>query len=230
MKSDHKSKAISLRRKGLSYSEILAQVPVAKSSLSLWLRDVGLAGKQVQRLTDKKRAAQLRGGAARREARLKETDRIFTAAREDVSKLSKREMWLVGAALYWAEGSKEKSYRPRISLDFANTDPNMVRFFVQWLMVCCDIPKENIYAHLYIHEYQKKRVPHALKFWSQSSGLHAGAITGVYFKRHNPTTRRHNASEFYYGTLRVRVKCSTALVRKIQGWTNGICAQEWEVV
>jgi orotate phosphoribosyltransferase-like protein len=37
-----KEKAVELRRKGLSYKEILKQVPVAKSSLSLWLKDLPL--------------------------------------------------------------------------------------------------------------------------------------------------------------------------------------------
>jgi len=52
LNEDYK-KAIELRKKGLSYSEILKCVPVAKSTLSLWLRSVGLSKKQRQRLTDK---------------------------------------------------------------------------------------------------------------------------------------------------------------------------------
>lgn len=52
-KTLEKLKAIKLRREGLSYREILRYVPVAKSTLSLWLRDVGLAKRQTQRLTKK---------------------------------------------------------------------------------------------------------------------------------------------------------------------------------
>src|SRR5207247_3622548 len=47
-----RERAIELRRHGLSYREIRAQVPVAKSTLSLWLRQVGLANAQRQRLAD----------------------------------------------------------------------------------------------------------------------------------------------------------------------------------
>src|SRR5437016_6249903 len=39
-KDDLREKAIALRREGYSYREIREQVPVSKSSLSLWLRDV----------------------------------------------------------------------------------------------------------------------------------------------------------------------------------------------
>ncbi len=45
-KKEERKKAIQLRKKGLSYSKILKQVPVAKSTLSLWLRSVGLTKRQ----------------------------------------------------------------------------------------------------------------------------------------------------------------------------------------
>jgi len=63
MKADEQKRAIGFRKKGLTYNEILKRVPVAKSTLSLWLREVGLAKRQRQRLTEKRKAAQLRGTA-----------------------------------------------------------------------------------------------------------------------------------------------------------------------
>jgi len=56
-----KELAISLRQGGRSYSEILQKVSVAKSTLSLWLREVGLSKKQHQRLTQKRLKAAQRG-------------------------------------------------------------------------------------------------------------------------------------------------------------------------
>ena len=43
MKNDLKNLAIGLRKRGLTYSEIMAKVPVAKSTLSDWLHSVSLA-------------------------------------------------------------------------------------------------------------------------------------------------------------------------------------------
>ena len=54
IKNELKSKAIELRKQGFSYSEILKQIPVAKSTLSVWLKNVGLSKKQKQKLTKKK--------------------------------------------------------------------------------------------------------------------------------------------------------------------------------
>jgi hypothetical protein len=66
MKLALKEKAIQLRKKGLSYREIMAQVPVAKSTISLWLRSVGLSKRQWQRLTKKKLAGIQKGCDAKR--------------------------------------------------------------------------------------------------------------------------------------------------------------------
>lgn len=52
-KKDLQQKAIRLRKEGKTYSEILRVVPVAKSSLLLWFKDVGLSTEQVQRITAK---------------------------------------------------------------------------------------------------------------------------------------------------------------------------------
>lgn len=60
-----KQKAIALRRKGKTYSEILTTIPVAKSTLSNWLCSVGLAVPQKQVITEKRRLAALRGSATR---------------------------------------------------------------------------------------------------------------------------------------------------------------------
>ena len=54
MKKALKERAIELRKQGLSYNEILLQIDVAKSSLSLWLRDIKLTKEQKNRLKKKK--------------------------------------------------------------------------------------------------------------------------------------------------------------------------------
>ena len=45
-KIKEKEKAIKFRKEGFFYSEILKKVPIAKSTLSLWLRSVGLTERQ----------------------------------------------------------------------------------------------------------------------------------------------------------------------------------------
>ncbi len=52
-----KEKAILLRRQGMTYSEILKIIPVAKSTLSEWFKSVSLSVSQKHNITVKKRLA-----------------------------------------------------------------------------------------------------------------------------------------------------------------------------
>jgi len=65
--------------------------------------------KQKQRLTEKKLVAIKKGGEARHRERIKRTKEIKTTAKKEIKEISDRELWLIGIALYWAEGTKEKN-------------------------------------------------------------------------------------------------------------------------
>ena len=112
MPSATRERAIKLRRKGLSYLEICKHVPVSKSTLSIWLRSVELTNEQKQRLTEVSRQAGIAGAEKRRQNRRGLQQRIYKSASEAVGPVSPRELWLMGSVLYWAEGAKEKEYRP----------------------------------------------------------------------------------------------------------------------
>jgi hypothetical protein len=79
-----KEKAVALRKEGYSYSEILKEVPVAKSTLSIWLHSVGLAKYQKQRLTEKKIAGMRRGAEAQHQKRIDITQLIIEKAKSEV--------------------------------------------------------------------------------------------------------------------------------------------------
>ena len=104
MRLAEKQKAIKLRKSGKTYSEILAEVPVAKSTLSEWLKSVQLAKPQKQRITKKRRMAALRGAQSRRQTRVSEVKALERDGLVEVGAISARELWLIGVALYWAEG------------------------------------------------------------------------------------------------------------------------------
>ena len=218
-KASFKKRAIGLRKQGQTYSEILKTVPVAKSTLSLWLGEVGLTKKQKQQITEKRLIAARRGGAARRTQRLQNTRKIQEQAFAEVGSLTKRELWLLGAALYWAEGTKEKIWRPGTGVEFANADTQMILFFIHWLVQICDIDPKTIRLNLYIHENQKSRIEDVKQFWYRETGY---VPSYVYFKKHNPKTKRQNISEQYHGLIAVRVPASSTLNRKISGWILGI--------
>ena len=134
MKSIEKQQAIQLRKEGKTYSEILSEIPIAKSTLSDWLKSVQLATPQKQRITKKRKSAALRGAQVRHQNRISEVEALEKQGFIDVNRLSARELWLIGVALYWAEGSKQYDHSPSTGVTFNNSDARMLLVFLKCLL------------------------------------------------------------------------------------------------
>ncbi len=216
-----KIQAVKLRKQGSTYSEILKEIPVAKSTLSIWLKEVGLAKSQVQRITEKRIQAALRGAYARREYRIKRTEEIHKEAASEISNINSRELWLIATALYWAEGSKEKEgLNSRVI--FSNSDPQMIKLFIKWLVEGLKINPTEIHFEIYIHRIYESRILEIKNFWSKSTNFNISKFSKVYYKQHNIKTIRKNVGNMYNGVLRVVVCRSSNLNRKIAGWVRQI--------
>lgn len=222
MKKTEKDKAIALRKEGKTYNEILKEISVAKSTLSLWLREVGLSKSQVQRITEKKRVSQLKGAKARRDERVRSSNEIFEQSENEVGIISPRELWLMGTMLYWAEGGKEKEWRIGGRIQFGNTDPFMMKMFVSWLLTTFDITPNDLVFDIYIHKNSEYRIKEVKSFWKEALGYSLKGISNVYYKKHKPKTNRKNIGNVYNGVLRVTVRASTNKLRQITGWTRGV--------
>lgn len=221
-KADEKAKAIQLRKQGKTYEEIRREVPVAKSTLSLWLRNVKLSATQNQRFTARKRAAQLRGGEQRRQNRILQTNHTYKDAYVKIGKLSRREKFLIGVALYWAEGAKERGEKLGQGVDFCNTDPLMILFFIEWMRESFHIKDSDFRFSLYIHKNHRSRLDVVKNFWRKELGIKSLEFSYIYYKKHNPKTKRKKVGEDYFGTLRVQVRRSTYLQRRIYASIYGI--------
>jgi hypothetical protein len=217
IKEQEKRVAVKLRRQGLSYNEILRKVPVAKSTLSVWLRNIGVAKEHKQRFTEKRKVAQQKAQQACRNIRINREATIIQSAQQEIGSINKREFWLIGSALYWAEGSKQKPNRVSQKVSFNNSDPKMILLFDKWIKEFCERDTKSLIYSIYIHTTGD--IERAKKFWSH---LLKTPIEKVYFKKGNPKTNRKNTGDSYYGLLRIEARRSTDLNRKIKGWNLGI--------
>ena len=225
MKRAQRVGAIQLRRNGADYPAILSQLNVAKSTLWRWLKSEGLVETHPQRLIECKRLAQQKAAAVVKANRIARTQAIVEAARRDIGSLTNRELLVIGTALYWVEGAKQKESSPPQASErvvFSNTDPRMLRLFVKFLNECCEVPSSTLTFRIYLHETANAEVARA--YWSTQLGLEAIRTTPLTWKRHKPAMRRTNVGEKYHGLLRIVVRKSTNLNRRIQGWTNALCA------
>jgi transposase-like protein len=218
-KGVEKQEAVRLRKEGKTYSEILEIVPVSKSTLSLWLREVELSKPQKQ--TEKKRAAARRGGEARHSMRVLDMAQIESEALKEIGLLSRREKWLLGIALYWGEGTKQKPHNVSQGVELINDDYRLIKFFLEWLGLI-GIAQHDLIFELYIHESSRTRREEVLKYWSRKLSLKKKAVVKVYYKRHKTKGYRRKLFSEYFGSMRVKVRSSTRLNRRITGWTIGI--------
>lgn len=228
-KKELKQKAILLRKEGKTYSEIMKEIPVAKSTISLWLREVKLSVTQKQNISEKRIAAQRRGANAQRNKRIKKQESLINNARLEVGKISDRELWLIGIALYWAEGYKGKEYRPTSRTSISNSDPKMISILLIWLKKCIGVRDEDIYFELYIHESHREKVKVVLQRWSDILNWPLSSFKHIYFKKNKIKTKRKNTGALYIGLLRVNIRASTDLNRRITGWIKGI-TEYWGIV
>ncbi len=214
-KPELRSRARELRRAGRTYDEIVAELGVAKSSVSLWVRDLPRPRTPPERL---RRMSEARWAPHRA---LRDRTRAETkqAAAEQIGALSDRELFLVGVGLYWAEGTKSKPYRLSEEVVFVNSDPGMIRVFLAWLTLL-DVEPDRWRFRLLIHE--SADVASAERHWADLVGQDVADFGRTTLKRHNPKTVRKNVGADYRGCLVVRVRQGADLYRRVEGWWYGI--------
>jgi hypothetical protein len=139
------------------------------------------------------------------------------AAAAGIGELSDREILIAGAIAYWCEGSKNKPNRRDDRVVFINSDPALVTFFLRFLETA-GVPRDDLVLRVYIHE--NADVQAAQRFWLEHTGVEPGQLRSPVLKHHKPKTRRKNVGAEYRGCLRIDVKGSRSLYRKIEGWAS----------
>ncbi len=213
-RDDVREQARELRRLGWTYTQIATELGVSKSSCSLWCADLP----RPEVATGRKRASTWWPRLA-----LRATERAATKAKAaaQIGELSGREVLLIGAALYWAEGEKDKPYSRRERVNFTNSDPTVVRFFMCWLELL-GVPKSDRVFRIQIHESADVVAAHV--YWADLLAVDVADFAPPTLKRHNPKTNRRNRNDGYHGCVVIRVRQSAELYRQIEGWWRGIAA------
>ncbi len=226
-KTEQKLQAIKLRKKGFSYSEIIKSVRVSQSSLSLWLHDMELTKSQRLRLSKKGDLARKLGSGALHEQRILKTKLIVKKAVSEIKNLDKNDLMLIGITLYWAEGNKQKEHNPSTEVIFSNSDPKMIQVYLMWLKVCLKIPDDRLVFEIYIHKTYRKTEGDLKRHWSLVTNIPVSKFNKIYYKKNKTHSYRRNRGPEYNGVLRIKIRKSTDLNRKIAGWIQGVCLQGW---
>ncbi|MFE6691273.1 hypothetical protein ACFVFQ_32995 [Streptomyces sp. NPDC057743] len=216
-KNDLRAKARELRTQGLTYDQIQLELGCSKSSISLWVRDLPKPPRRSP--SEQARIAGRKRWDHELAVRDEERRRTKDAAEAEVGALSDRELLFIGAALYWAEGMKDKPHARREHVVFVNSDPGVIEVFLAWLRML-GVEPERLRYRVMIHVTAD--VPAAERHWADLVGVDVSALQKTTIKKHNPKTVRRNTGEGYYGCLVIRVLQSADLYRRIEGWWYGI--------
>ncbi len=164
------------------------------------------------------------GAQARQKNRIELQNKIWSTSKTEIGEITDRELFLIGVVLYWAEGSKEKMWKPGSQVKFSNMDPNMIKVFIHWLDRIVKVPKDMLLFEITLHENHAFRLKEVVAYWKKVTGFSRENAFKVYYKKSKVlTTNRHNVGrETYFGILAVRVKQSSRLLRQTTGWASGI--------
>lgn len=215
-----KIKARKLRTEGLGIKTIAHELKVSSSTVSLWCRDIKLTPEQIKELErrnhDPYYGKRLQYIQKQKEQRLQKIEKLKQIGMKEVGNLTTRELFITGAALYWAEGFKKDKH-----LGFANSDPDMVKFCLNWLIKSCKVPKKDIRLRVGLNISHTQRIKEVEKYWSDITGVSLEQFQKPFFQKFIWKKEYPNPNE-YFGVLRIRANKQLILFRKILGWLEGL--------
>ena len=219
-KSKEKLQALILRRDGESIKVIAKRLSVSAGSVSVWVKDIVLTQPQIKNLQKRstdalfgKKKHYLDQQKKKHEAKVAD---IMRRGMKRLGKLSKRDVFVLGTALYWGEGFKKDSL-----VGLGTSDPIAAKFFIHWLQTCFHINKENLIVRVTVNIGYKDSVRVIETYWADALGIAIQQFSKPFFQNTKWKKEYENKNQ-YYGVVRIRVRRSINILREIKGSIAGI--------
>lgn len=192
LKIETKNQITELRKTGHSIPEISRLLAIPKSTASRYANRVAILPAFKQRWLDRRNASKIISE--------KNWQIAKEIADQRVENLSEKELMLVGAALYWAEGAKQ-------DLSFINSDPEMVKVYVLMLKKVYNIKDEDLKVSIRL--FEDAFIPDAIMFWSKIVGLDLKNNVSINILKGS------KKGKLVHGMCRIRVKKAGLLLKTI---------------
>lgn len=193
-----KQQVLKLRKLGKSYNAIRQEIRIPKSTLSEWLRPHKWSRDIASVLSEKSKEISAIHIRRLNKIRGKHLVRLYRCARTEAytefDKLKYHPLFIAGIMIYWGEGDKVSGHGVRI----ANTDPGMIRLFVNFMIHVCQIPRNRIKAWILLYPDLDEGV--CKKFWVKNSGLGDRSFTKCIIIK-----GRHKTNRVRYGVCNVGI-------------------------
>lgn len=190
-------KATELRRKGFSFREISEKLHIAKSTTSLWLRNVEVSKLGKKRLLKLGMDGRKKGIETNLKKRSLESSNIKLRVKKYFSSISysKVNPRIACALLYWGEGTK---YAGNKAVSFMNADPEMIKFFLHVFRKSFDLDENRFRALIHLHEYHD--IKKQIRFWSDITRIPVNQFNKSYLKKNTGKNKKEN----YPGCISIR--------------------------
>lgn len=221
-----RAQATKLRQQGKSYGEIMKILNISsKGTLSSWFHNLELSPTAKRRLQHNIALAYQRGLFAFNAKRTKnirvENKKILQQSTKEIAQLSKKELLLIGTALYWAEGANRELAQSYQIVSFTNSDPKMVKIFMRYLREVLLVSDSKIKPGVII--YPNLDPESVRRFWARITNLPKQKFW-ITVSISKASKLKRSAHFLPYGTAHIRVH-SRQLFYKIQGHIAGIARQ-----
>lgn len=203
-----------LRKQGLTYQEILRQLPVSKSSLSEWLADFPLTIAEKHLLKKRKDSnitiGRIRAATSNRQNKIDKDQILLEEAKAEFEKYKNNTLFHTGIALYWAEGAKRNKM-----FHFMNSDSEMINVLIYWLERFTEYRRVDLGFRLYIHQ---PFIRDNWEVWWQKQLK----VSSNQFKKTivKPSGLGVKKRPNYKGCVRLEVPKSVHLLTKMKFWMN----------
>lgn len=216
-----KEKVRQLRTNGFSLGQIYEETKIPVTTIRSWISDIELSKEQQEVLRRRIQTAlqqgRIRAQKAIKDQRIKKESEMLLEGRKEIGKLTPRELFIAGVALYWAEGFKNKHEH---RLGFCNSDPKMIKFYIKWLGKILNIKRESLIARLTLNSSYKDKTREIEEHWSKLTGIPLSQFTKPFYQ--NTLWKKQFNTDNYKGVLRIHVKDSLGNLLKMRGWLEGL--------
>lgn len=109
-----------------------------------------------------------------------------------------KKLKIIGAMLYWGEGYKGNDNSPAKLIDFANSDPDMIKTFITFLRKVYVLDESKFRVLLYC--YSDQNVDELTKFWSRLVNIPISQFIKPYIRK----DYKIGGQKMRYGLVHIR--------------------------
>ena len=216
-----KNEVRTMRRKGLSLNQIFKRTAIPNTTIRSWIKDIKLSGEQLsvlkERTQKKLQEGRIKMQAKQKELKIKNENKLLREGISETKILTRQELLIAGVSLYWAEGFKNKHEH---RLGFCNSDPKMIKFYINWLREILGVKNDDIVIRLSINQSYKNNSKEIEDYWSKVTGIKKGQFTKAFYQKTN--WKKQYSNDDYHGVLRIHVKKSLNSLLLMRGWIEGL--------